>query len=460
MKRPLLWLALLSHFVFATAYLLRTPAFEGPDENAHCYYASYLEHTGSLPVIVNSCSPLLDGAAAHHPPLYYAVLIGLMKVLGTGDYTPCWSGNPEWATASPRGHLHFVHGHDEAAPVSDEIVMLRILRGFSVLCGAATILLTHRLGLALFPRTPRIAEVAALALACLPQWSWMHGCLDNGNLAATLSVATLLVLVRGLQARRLGAGRGLAAGTIAGLALITKLTALFLLPLLLCTYAYGLLAWRQQRRATAASGSAALLALLAVSGWSFWRNIEIYGDPFMLEAIAGPLAQNMVPEGQRWSYLTGDFLTRTFGSAIAGFGWNLTRLPAAIEWCSLGLIVAALAGAAAHRRELWRQGGAALALTVLAVLIVIAGVAKLNASYVQPQGRYLFPAFGPFLVLVSAGLVLTARGALQRFGRASTALALLPVGAAACTFAFVFLPEFPRQVTATSPFYASMVEGL
>ena len=40
------WLAaaLLCHLVLSTGYLLATPAFEGPDENDHCYYASMLAH--------------------------------------------------------------------------------------------------------------------------------------------------------------------------------------------------------------------------------------------------------------------------------------------------------------------------------------------------------------------------------------------------------------------------------
>ena len=53
-----------------------------------------------------------------------------------------------------------------------------------------------------------------------------------------------------------------------------------------------------------------------VAGWSFWRNIYIYGDPLMLEAIEAPLIDNAVPDEWRWHYLFTDFPLRAFGSGM------------------------------------------------------------------------------------------------------------------------------------------------
>ena len=106
MKRPLLWLALLAHALFASVYLIGTPAHEGPDENAHAYYASYLWHTRTLPVIQADCSPLTGGAAAHHPPLYYATIAAIAQALGTGDWSPYWQLNPEWMWDLAYGPTH------------------------------------------------------------------------------------------------------------------------------------------------------------------------------------------------------------------------------------------------------------------------------------------------------------------------------------------------------------------
>ena len=45
------WLAvaLLAHLTLAGTYAWRTPAWEGPDENDHAYYASFLAATGRQP---------------------------------------------------------------------------------------------------------------------------------------------------------------------------------------------------------------------------------------------------------------------------------------------------------------------------------------------------------------------------------------------------------------------------
>jgi hypothetical protein len=459
-KRPLLWLALLAHALLASAYLMETPAHEGPDENAHAYYASYLWHTRTLPVIRPDCSPMTGGAAAHHPPLYYAALAGIAQLLGTPDWSPYWQLNPEWATGAATANSHWLHGHDEVAPVSEEIALLRWMRAFSVLCGLLSIALTHRLALAVFPAAPRVADVAAVLLACTPQWTWMHGCLDNGNLATTLSMAALVVLVGALRRRRLDVRTGALCGALAGLALITKLTALYLVPLLGVTYAAALLAWRDARGAVLRSGVGALVALLAISGWSFWRNAVVYGDPFMLRAIEAPLAANQLPDDLRVAYFTWAFPTQIFGTCLAGFGWAAVRLPHRVEIAVLLLFLVAVRGWIVRWRELRSSGGAPLAVCALAVLVVVAGVVQLNTKFVQPQGRYLFPASGPFAILVSAGLVVGCGGWLARWGRARIVLLAVPLIGALLAHQLVFRPVFAAVPRSPSRFYASMHRGL
>ena len=112
MRRPVLVLALVCHLVLATGYLVRTPAFEGPDENGHAYYASFLAHRHSLPVVEGSSepyglSPWDESPVGHHPPLYYGLLAVTMQVLGHADTVPTFS------LAENPTPLHFRHGHDE-----------------------------------------------------------------------------------------------------------------------------------------------------------------------------------------------------------------------------------------------------------------------------------------------------------------------------------------------------------
>jgi hypothetical protein len=45
-----LTILLVCHFVAATAYLLRFPAWRAPDEGAHFAYIQHLHQTGNLPI--------------------------------------------------------------------------------------------------------------------------------------------------------------------------------------------------------------------------------------------------------------------------------------------------------------------------------------------------------------------------------------------------------------------------
>ncbi len=363
-RRLFLLAALLLHLAFAGASALYTPAFEGPDENDHVYYAYQLHRTGQLPLITGTAAelgrPAYDEATlGHHPPLYYA-LAGLLL----GDTLPSWRVNPEFSEApaahddadatdpTPTSTLHKLHGFDERAPVAPEIHRLWAMRGFSVLCGLISITLVWLLGRRLFPERPSIAGAAAVLLACTPQWVWVHGCVENGNLATTLSLGALLALTDAVCRHQLGWQRGLGIGLLVGLALLTKLTSVFLLPLCGLVWGLGLLAWPERRR-TLVSGLVALLVITAVAGWFFWRNQQLYGDPLALAAHQQAFASNRLEtvatatdrplDEVRFEYLTEDFPLRTAQSAVAGFGWQTVRAPIA-EWLALLVVAAGLLG--------------------------------------------------------------------------------------------------------------------
>lgn len=457
MKRAFLWIAVVCHLVLASAYLVETPAFEGPDENAQCYYVSYLKQTGSIPYTVGAGDPLTGGPAAHHPPLFFTMLAGVMELFGSGDFTPTWRGNPGWA-GDPGGQPHFEHGHDEAAPVSREIGVLWAMRALSVLCGAVTIVFTHRMARLLFPAQPRVADTAALMLACVPQWSWIHGCIDNSTLGATFSAIALWAMVRAVCERSIGVRSGLLLGVWMGLAVLAKTNTAFLLPLAGLVYAYAWLAWSEHRRTVLRSGIAAAVAALAIAGWNVVRNIQIYGDPLTVKAIEGILANNILPPERMWEHLTGHFITKTYGTCLAGFGWATVQLPAAVDILVLGVFAAAAVGWLRGARTL-RGSGPAVVLLALAVVLNLAGVVRLNMAYVQPQGRYLFPVYGAFLVLVAAGLVgLAQRAAALR--RAGPLFASALIAAAVSAHFLVFRPLYPDAPTLEDRHFASMVEGM
>jgi hypothetical protein len=461
---PALCLALLCHAVLCGLYLARTPAHEGPDENDHCFYVHYLASTGERPTILRSSDlagrPVYtESSLAHHPPLFYALLATLSRAVGVADTAPAWRSNPHFGQEHRFGKLKWDHGADERRPRSAEMKVLLGWRALSLLCGLVTLWLTHRLGRALFPGTPRVADAATLALACVPQWSFVHGCVDNGNLAAALSTAVLLSLASASARRDLGPRRGLALGVGTGLALLTKLTSLFLLPLLALAYARGLAAW-PGRRSTLAGALACGAAIALLTGWFFAQNLALYGEALAMNAHARGFAENRVPDGRVLEYLTGMFPRATFTSCIAGFGWAAVPPPRAVNVAVLSLCGVAVIGWIARGRALARAAGAGLWLLPLTCVLVLASLVQFNVAFIQPQGRYLFPAFPAAGILVAAGCLawLPAAGRLARAALIAAA-AVLPAGGLAM-WRFVFVPAMPLVPTLEDPYWASMVAGL
>src|SRR5262249_39398728 len=119
---------------------------------------------------------------------------------------------------------------DEAWPCSQEVRGFLVLRAFTLLLGLGSLLLAGRVARVLFPERPLLADACVLCLACIPQWAFTHAMLDNGALATLLAHAAVLVLVLAADARELRASRGLLLGALIGLGLLSKLTALALLP--------------------------------------------------------------------------------------------------------------------------------------------------------------------------------------------------------------------------------------
>ncbi|MFN7588443.1 MAG: glycosyltransferase family 39 protein, partial [Planctomycetota bacterium] len=460
MPRSLFWLALLCHVVLALGYARTTPSFEGPDESDHYAYAWHVGNARSLPLapalVAARGLPQTDGTPlAHHPPLYYALLGAALVASGHDDTVFGPRINPAFGVPEqPSRHLKYLHGSGQGDAA------LLLLRCVSVLLGALTLLCVHRLGRALCPTQPRIADLAALLVACLPMFSFLHGVLNNDVLATTLATATTLALVRVLQADALRLSHGISLGGLLGLSLLTKLTTLFLLPLAAVVFVVVLVRARAngQLARTVAIGGLALAIATALSGWWFVRNAQLYGDPLAL--AVHDLAFQPIPPELRWAWWSGTFLPDVFVSLLGCFGWFSLRPPALLVGIGLGVAAIALLGLLLALRTHERRGAAPCAprtpwLLLLSLLLVFAGAAKFNWTAPQPQARLLFPAIGPAVVLLAAGLVrLAPRARWRRW------LLALPIATAAVVFFAWFRPAFAPQLAPAPANHRALTGGI
>lgn len=187
-------------------------------------------------------------------------------------------------------------------------------------------------------------------------------------------------------------------GVLAGLAMLTKLSGVTLLPVMVM--AVFLRGWlTRDWRATLRSGLSIVGVALAVSGWWYIRNQYLYGDPLGWRMFL-MIHSHMV---RTTRYTLGIFRQEFLGQLLCtfwgGFGYmHITFLESSrylwflTVFAIVGLLVACVRWVVKGRPFCRSQLGAwAIACTGL-LLIVIAFVRFSVSTLGAGHGRYLFPA--------------------------------------------------------------------
>jgi hypothetical protein len=422
--RGLLWLVLAYFVALAAAFAVLVPPFESPDETGHLAYLDFVAARGQLP---NQYSPERAVAGEGHQfPLYYVLLalpVRLALADNSVDLRPTPNPASHGATARPGVFPKFVHPDDGLFVSSSDRVAFYGLRACSIACGALTVWLTYLLAAQLGANRSTQLR-AAFCVASLPQFAFISASVNNDNLAITLTTLATLLLTR-LRAMPAPRRRDwLAFGAALGCALLTKKTALFMLPATLGVCASLALRRGPARRRSVLGATLALLLVAGLAGWVFARNWWLYGDPLGSRMEARTLPE-LVDHKPLWSnYWPSTFAPRLAESFVGVFGWMDLRLPELAYVVYLALSLASLVGlvvAAPQMRDRWPSAVAAALIASCG-----AGVVWYNLSYTQYQGRFMFPVLGPIAVLLALGAqALTARVPGQLPRRAMAGVALL-----------------------------------
>lgn len=395
-SRWILTLILVVYAVLGVLYAVFTPPWQVPDEPAHYNYVRAIAEEGVLPVMElgDYDQPYLERITDqedpfppdlpidpityedHQPPLYY-LLAALIYLLFGGALLP--------------------------------------LRLFSVALGLGTLLIAHGLTWRLFPQRPAVPLVATALIAFLPQHLAMMAGVQNDALAELLVAAGLWMAVRYVQGDVDGRQFLVGWGLTLGLVVLTKVSAYVVLPISLL--AVGLRARREGQSWEWAAGRAAwiLWATVALAGPWLIRNIGLYGwtDPL------GMGRHNLVVEGQprtaAWvaEVGLGGLLWRmartTFQSFWGQFGWMGVPLQPAIYRALLmfsGLLVVGFLGWTFDRQRARLMSSQVDGLVLLGASGLLTALIYLayNLTFVQHQGRYLFPALIPLALAAALGL--------------------------------------------------------
>jgi 4-amino-4-deoxy-L-arabinose transferase-like glycosyltransferase len=310
--------------------------------------------------------------------------------------------------------------------------VLYISRFVSALFGAGMIYFCWVAARQIAPRAPIWAVAAAGAIALLPEVCFNDARAANDSLLNLVGAASFYVWFRGLRQPDYDPWM-LRAGTLLGLGVLSKLTALVLVPGLVLMVVFRVYQtrfsqsrWRERLQRGARLAAGAAISALLVCGWWFVRNILAYGEP------TGTAASNVFWHRNlplfNWDDLAArnDFMLSSWRSFWGFFGWQTISMPPdyydqAGLLSIVFLIMSGIAGLIVigrwvlkrHRMPAHRWQSVLVMALVAAVQLVAFVQFSLNVA-LEAQGRYLFLLLLPAALLFTGGLHALAPGRLLK----------------------------------------------
>lgn len=397
---------LVGYVALALLYAVVTPLFEKPDEQWHFAFAMYLVETGRLPVQRVEGRDHLAEQEGSQPPLYYALLAGLLKGAGLDElgegYAALTVPNPYYGGRPGAWHDNanqFLHGPCQGA-CQQTATAVYLGRGLSILCGLLALVAAAAALRLAFPDEVALHLGVVGVMAFNPQF--LHISSSVSQDALTVAMVNLAFALALWWWREPTGRRALALGAVAGLAALAKpsgLSALVTGGLWLLVA--GRVPWSVRLRHGLLFGA----AFAGVSGWWFARNLMLYGEATGTAIhlrvygaeIAPPTVSSLRAE---WQAVANSFW--------ASFGWGGLNPSDAIYRAArtMALLLGLLSGVALVRRwRAWGEGARLLVgFSLFHLLLVGFLLQRWMLLTVAPLGRLLFPALLPISLLLVLGL--------------------------------------------------------
>lgn len=377
----------------------------------------------------------------HQPPLAYLLAAPTAAWLGPDQRTLHLTSNPRFTWSGGDQAAAFMRGSNQYPPRQDEMWAWQLARLLGIPLGVLTLVWVWGSARLLIPHDHWFALLATMLVATLPQFLFTSALVTNDTLLTMLSAALLwvcLALVRGNppSARAAHGAESplptayphrliIAAGLLGALALLTKQSALLLVPLVV-----GVVWWRAGLR-----GVGLWAGITAGgAGWWYLRNVWLYGDLLGVQSFR----ESYTTAPMQWTEPTawGAAIGQLFRSSTALFGWVNLPAPSWVYAVYLGVVVAAMYGwlmqarrrttplvgqspsdpqpppavlrdlrgmpSSGLHRAAWGVWLPVLALPLLTLFWLISFAAV--AGVVAWQGRLLFPALAAGALLLAGGL--------------------------------------------------------
>jgi hypothetical protein len=267
------WLLIFAWLILAINNAIKVPAYIGMDVGLHMDYVRYLVAHRAIPLAT-------QGGEMMQAPLAYMILAPLYAWL---------------------------------SPMLDDDVVVKALRVLPLACGIAQVEICHRAVRTVYPQREDLQAIGTALGGLMPVNLYLSQSVANEPLAGvTGGIVVLLALRTLMHANEPERTTRLLIGLALGFALLSKVTALLLVPpLLVVLVLVGVERGGSLRRSL--GGVCEVLAVAAlVAGWYYLRNAVLMGSPFRgtWDAEVG------MDWWQEPGYRTADQLLR-FGEALA-----------------------------------------------------------------------------------------------------------------------------------------------
>ncbi len=398
------------YVILGTIYSVATPIFEASDEVSHYAVIQNIIDGFGLPVQQSGLKTAWEQEGSQ-PPLYYLLMASTVKWIDTSDAVDRMYRNPHAAPGDPSLDANrslVIHSDAENFPWRQTTLAVHLIRFISIALGALTVLLGYQIARRIFPDRPSIALGTAALIAFNPMFLFISASVNNDNLTILLSSLAIYLMLQCWQEAsgaigRAGWRRRSALGIVLGLAAISKISGLMLLHVIGIVLTLRHLR-RRERREWIISGVIVSVLVIVLAGWWYWRNQQLYGDWFGLNAmvaIAGPRVPPMtLPQlisefdGFRDSYwaLFGAVNILTFPAAYVIFdAFTLVAFGGWLLWMIF----------AWHRLD--REHVRLLGLLALYAGSVFVGVISWTLRTPASQGRLMFPAITVIALMMWLG---------------------------------------------------------
>jgi len=401
---------LLFYLVFGLMYALATPVFEANEELWHFGYVEHLRETGSLPTQSLYQRHTIYRHHGSQPPLYYALMAIVTAPINIDDSEDYRRLNPHVNIYQPRsfGNKNLIVHDESLSLVHGAGLAVLVMRALGIALGAGTIVFVYKIGELVAPQRQTVAFVAGAITGLNPMFIFVTASVNNDALAMLVNGALIWLMLRTIRdGFSLRATFALAA--LFALSSLTKLTGMVLLPVVL---GVSFLVYRKTRdsRGLLIHLYALALCWLLIAGWWYFRNFQLYDEPFgiiTMAELAGPrdptfnLADLFVEYQQFRMSFWGLF--GALNIQVASIFYLLLDLMAVLSLIGcvfLGLQLLAISDFAYARYEL-----AHLLTLASALLLLWLGVLYWSTLTRAAEGRMLFPLIAVVSPLLAVGFV-------------------------------------------------------